>query len=65
MKIGIPRALAYYAYYPFIKTFFEKIGLEVIVSGQTTKQIVNEGAHDAITMHVLHKTVSWSCERFN
>jgi predicted nucleotide-binding protein (sugar kinase/HSP70/actin superfamily) len=49
MKIGIPRALAYYAYYPFIKTFFEKIGLEVIVSGQTTKQIVNEGVHDAIT----------------
>lgn len=27
MKIGVPRALAYYAYYPFIKTFWENLAL--------------------------------------
>lgn len=49
MKIGIPRALAYYAYYPFIKTFFEKLGLEVVVSDETTKEIMDKGVEDAIT----------------
>ncbi|MDI3481689.1 MAG: hypothetical protein PWQ97_1344 [Tepidanaerobacteraceae bacterium] len=49
MKIGIPRALAYYAYYPFIKTFFEKLGLEVVISDETTKEIMDKGVEDAIT----------------
>ncbi len=49
MKIGIPRALAYYAYYPFIKTFFERLGLDVVVSDQTTKQIMDQGIKDTIT----------------
>jgi predicted nucleotide-binding protein (sugar kinase/HSP70/actin superfamily) len=49
MKIGIPRALAYYAYYPFIKTFFEKLGLEVVVSDETTKEIMDMGIEDTIT----------------
>lgn len=49
MKIGIPRALAYYAYYPFLKTFFEKLGLEVVVSDETTKEIMDMGIEDAIT----------------
>ncbi|MCR4431404.1 MAG: acyl-CoA dehydratase activase-related protein [Tepidanaerobacteraceae bacterium] len=49
MRIGIPRALAYYAYYPFIKTFFEKLGLEVVVSDETTKEIMDKGVEDAIT----------------
>lgn len=49
MKIGIPRALSYYAYYPFIETFFEKLGLEVVVSDKTTKEIMDKGVEDAIT----------------
>lgn len=49
MKIGIPRALAYYAYYPFLNTFFEKLGLEVIVSDETTKEIMDMGIQDTIT----------------
>jgi predicted nucleotide-binding protein (sugar kinase/HSP70/actin superfamily) len=32
MKIGIPRALLYYQYYPAWKTFFEELGAEVVVS---------------------------------
>lgn len=49
MRIGIPRALAYYAYYPFICTFFEKLGLEVVISDETTKEIMDQGIEDAIT----------------
>lgn len=49
MKIGIPRALAYYAYYPFIKTFLEKLGLEVVISDETTKEIMDLGVEDTIT----------------
>lgn len=49
MKIGIPRALSYYAYYPFFTTFFEKLGLEVVVSDETTKEIMDMGIQDTIT----------------
>lgn len=43
IKIGIPRALLYYKQYPFWQTFFEKVGAEVIVSGETNAQILNTG----------------------
>lgn len=49
MRIGIPRALAYYAYFPFINTFFEKLGCEVVVSDVTTKKTMDMGIQDAIT----------------
>jgi len=49
MKIGIPRAFAYYAYYPFICTFLEKLGIEVIVSDKTNKEIIDQGVQCAIT----------------
>ncbi len=43
MKIGIPRALLYYYYYPFWKTLFEECGFEVVVSAQTNKNIISNG----------------------
>lgn len=49
VKIGIPRALAYYAYYPFWKEFFEKLGLEIVVSQVTSKQILDLGIKEAVT----------------
>lgn len=36
MRVGIPRALLYYQYYPAWKTFFEEMGAEVVVSPPTT-----------------------------
>lgn len=42
-RIGIPRALLYYKYYPFWKRFLEKLGCEVITSGQTTQKILQSG----------------------
>ncbi len=42
-KIGIPHALLYWYYIPFFKTLFEELGYEVVISKETTKEIVNEG----------------------
>ncbi len=44
MKIGIPKALLYYYYYPLWKAFFEELGHEVIVSSTTNKFSINEGS---------------------
>ena len=44
MKIGIPRALGYYSYYPFWQGFFETLGIEVTVSSPTTKKMVSKGS---------------------
>lgn len=44
MKLGIPRALGYYHYFPFWHGFFSALGIEVILSDKTTKQIVSNGS---------------------
>jgi predicted nucleotide-binding protein (sugar kinase/HSP70/actin superfamily) len=44
MKIGIPRALLYYQYYPAWKTFFEELGAEVVVSPHTTQSMITAGS---------------------
>ncbi len=43
MKVGIPRALLYYQYYPMWKTFFEELGASVLISGPTTKATLAAG----------------------
>ncbi|MCT4605013.1 MAG: acyl-CoA dehydratase activase-related protein [Marinisporobacter sp.] len=43
MRIGIPRGLFYYYYYPLWTKFFEMLGAEVVVSKRTNKQIVDSG----------------------
>lgn len=48
VKIGIPRALLYYEYYPLWKTFFERLGAEVILSDKTSKSILNDGIQAAV-----------------
>jgi len=44
MRIGIPRALLYYQYYPMWKTFFEGMGVEVVVSPTTTQTMLAKGS---------------------
>jgi len=51
-KIGIPRTLAYFLYFPFWKTFFQEIGQEVVVSPATSKAIMDKG---------IKKTVNDAC----
>ena len=48
MKIGIPRALLYYNYFPMWETFFEKLGHEIVVSSSTQKNIVNQGVASCV-----------------
>ncbi|MCX7748561.1 MAG: acyl-CoA dehydratase activase-related protein [Clostridia bacterium] len=43
MRIGIPKALVYYYYFPLWKTLFEEIGAEVVVSDDTSKSMIDEG----------------------
>lgn len=43
MKIGIPRSLLYYYYYPFWKTMFDELKIETVLSKTTSKYIVNRG----------------------
>lgn len=46
--IGIPRALAYYAFFPFWKTFFEELGQNVVLSTPTTRSILDQGVKEAV-----------------
>jgi predicted nucleotide-binding protein (sugar kinase/HSP70/actin superfamily) len=43
MRIGIPKGLLYYKYYPFIETFFTELGAEIVISPDTNKDILDEG----------------------
>lgn len=48
IKVGIPRALLYYQYFPMWKTFFERLGAEVLVSSPTNKSTLNLGISRAV-----------------
>ena len=43
MTIGIPRALLYYRYGRMWKTFFEQLGLRVLISGESDQRIFSQG----------------------
>lgn len=47
-SIGVPRALYYYKYFPFIKEFFTSLGCRVIVSPKTNKAIIDNGLRLAV-----------------
>ncbi|SCY67554.1 acyl-CoA dehydratase activase-related protein [Alkaliphilus peptidifermentans] len=48
VKIGIPRGLWFYDYYPLWKTFYESLGAEVIVSDITNKVILDQGVRNTV-----------------
>ncbi len=43
IRVGFPRALLYYYYYPFWRTFLSELGAEVVLSSPTSKNILEEG----------------------
>jgi predicted nucleotide-binding protein (sugar kinase/HSP70/actin superfamily) len=47
-KIGIPKILWYYEYYPFWDVFFENLGLEVITSEDTNREILKKSINIGI-----------------
>lgn len=48
IKIGIPRAFLYYRYGVLWKSFFEKLGLNVVLSPETNREILNLGINNTI-----------------
>lgn len=43
IKVGIPRALHFYRYFPFWKKLLEELDVELVLSPPTNRQIVEEG----------------------
>ena len=43
MKIGIPRGLYYYHYKDLWLSFFKRLGIDVVISEKTTKDIIKKG----------------------
>ena len=67
-KIGIPRTLAYFLYYPLWKTFLEELGQEVIVSPPTSREILDQGVRHAVNdacipIKVYHGHVAWLADK--
>jgi predicted nucleotide-binding protein (sugar kinase/HSP70/actin superfamily) len=48
LKIGIPRALLYYIYYPLWKTFIEELGHETVLSSGTNHGILDNGVKNCV-----------------
>lgn len=48
VRVGIPRALLYYHYYPGWEAFFRALGVDVVLSDETTKLILDRGVRDAV-----------------
>jgi len=47
--IGIPRALNYYNYFPFLYGFFTNLGFKIILSDPTTKKTMTDGSSLVVT----------------
>ena len=43
MRIGIPRALLFFTYYPFWRVFFKSLGVKILLSPPTNKAILKAG----------------------
>lgn len=48
MKIGIPKAFLYYRYHSLWETFFRELGCQVVVSSDTSQQMLSCGAKYSI-----------------
>lgn len=48
MKIGIPRALMYYHYFPLWKTFYQELNQEIVLSEETNKNILDLGVKNCV-----------------
>ncbi len=48
LRVGIPRGLWFYDYYPLWKTFYECLDAEVIISKPTNKKILDQGVKNTV-----------------
>ncbi len=47
--VGIPQALSFYSYYPLWKHFFENLGVKVVLSRPTNREILEWGIKNTVT----------------
>lgn len=47
-KVGIPRSLFYYTYFPMVKSFFSELGVEVVTSNKTSRDVLDAGVREAL-----------------
>jgi predicted nucleotide-binding protein (sugar kinase/HSP70/actin superfamily) len=47
-RVGIPRGLFYYKYYPLWKTFFDELDVETVVSCKTNKKVLDNGVKSCV-----------------
>ena len=64
MTVGIPRAGLFYLYLPFWKTFLEELGIEIVISPKTDKQILDLGLKTAngetcLPIKIYYGHVNW------
>jgi predicted nucleotide-binding protein (sugar kinase/HSP70/actin superfamily) len=48
VKVGIPRALSYYRYFPLWKTLLEQMGAQVVLSRQTGSKLLEDGVRHCV-----------------
>lgn len=48
VKIGIPKTLSYYVYYPLWQKFFTELGAEIVISDNTSRYIVDDGVKETV-----------------
>jgi len=48
-KIGIPRSLSFYDFFPYWAAFFENLGFEVVLSDPTNKRIIHQGTERVLS----------------
>lgn len=44
MRIGIPASLLFYLYFPLWEAFFNEMGAQIVISGKSNKEILNNGS---------------------
>lgn len=47
-KVGIPRGMLFYNYYPLWNEFFKELGVEVVLSCKTNKEILDNGSLNCV-----------------
>ena len=67
-RIGLPRAMYYYDRYPFWSTYLRAIGMEVVVSPKTNKEIIHLGletivAEPCFPIQVAHGHIAYLLEK--
>lgn len=48
-RVGIPRALSFYTYYPLWRYYLEKMGVDVVLSRPTNKDILEGGIRETVS----------------